>query len=146
MKMVIVWLCAVLLAGCSAGPRTVPLSTLETQAHLQDQRRLPLDFAKIQMALFKHQRLCGSAPVFAVVPDHPSYATVTLKKFKGAGWANTILVDMTLLENLTVRAKTYAYYPDQHDSIEQIFSAITHPTVCPGQKKGGAQPSGTPSS
>jgi N-acyl-D-aspartate/D-glutamate deacylase len=141
MKIAIVWMLgAVLLAGCATGPSGVRLSELERDIHLRDQRRLPMDFAKIQMALFKHQRLCGSAPVFAVVPNHPSHATVTLKEFPGAGWGDTILVNMLLLANLTVTTKTYTYHPGQRERIDQLFNAITHPDVCPGQKKKGPEP------
>lgn len=131
MKTFAVCLCAVLLAGCAAGPHSLRLSDLETEAHLRDQRRLPMDFSKIQMALFKHQRQCGSAPTFAVVPNHPSHATITLKEYPDAGWGNTVLVNLTLLENLTVRTQTYTYRPGQEARIDQVFNAIAHPSVCP---------------
>lgn len=141
MKIAIAWmLSAVLLAGCATAPNGVRLSDLERDVHLRDQRRLPMSFAKIQMALFKHQRLCGAAPVFAVVPNHPSHATVTLKEFPDAGWGDTVLVNMLLLANLTVKAKVYTYHPGQQERIDQLFNAITHPDVCPGQKKDGSQP------
>src|SRR3546814_2693358 len=51
-------ICGVLavLAGCAGQPGVVPLSVLETPGHLVAERRLPMDFAAIQQALFKHER------------------------------------------------------------------------------------------
>jgi len=131
MKKLLLCIAVAALAGCTTAPRQIRLMDLRTDIHVRDQRRLPLDFPKIQMALFKHQKACGSAPVFAVDPNDPSYATITLKTRPDAGWDRTILVDLTLLSNFTVRTTTYSYYPGVDKQIGQIFNAITHPAVCP---------------
>src|SRR3546814_72882 len=131
MKKLFLCMCVVVLAGCTGTPREVRLTDLRTTINQRDERRLPLDFAKIQMALFKHEKACGSSPVFAVNPGHPSYATITLKAYPGAGWGDTVLVDLTLLANLTVKAEAYTYRPGQEALINQVFNAISHPGTCP---------------
>ena len=119
------------LAGCAAGRPSVRLSDLQTDIHVRDQRHLKMDFPKIQMALFEHQRVCGSAPTFAVDSNDPSRATITLKMRPGAGWGHTVLVDLTFLSDLTVKATTYSYYAGVDKQVAQIFAAIAHPKVCP---------------
>jgi hypothetical protein len=130
MKKLLLCLGAVLLGGCAGPHGLARYSDLHTSEHLRDERRLPMDFPKIQMALFKHKQACGSSPVFAMDPDELSYATITLKTRPGAGWEHTIVVDLTLLKTLNVVAKTYSYYAGVDKQIDEIFNAITNPTVC----------------
>src|SRR3546814_5857266 len=56
MKKLFLCMCVVVLAGCTGTPREVRLTDLRTTINQRDERRLPLDFAKIQMALFKHEK------------------------------------------------------------------------------------------
>jgi len=125
--------CAALaLAGCAArGPEGMRLIDLHTDDYLRMQRNIPLDsFAKVQMALFKHQSACGGDITFTADPNHASYAMVTEKDFPGAGWGHTLLIELVLLQDRPIKATAYSYYAGTEARIARMFDAITKPGVC----------------
>ncbi|HEU0230506.1 MAG TPA: hypothetical protein VFR20_08035 [Burkholderiaceae bacterium] len=127
----------VVLAGCAAPHGLTRYVDLHSEDHLRAQRHILMDFPKIQMALFEHQRACGSAPVFTRSSKDPSYAMITQKLSPGADWKNTIEVDLALLGDLTVQAKAYTYHAGLEAQIDQVFNAIAKPKVCAERKKAG---------
>lgn len=119
-----------LLSGCGVTSQNNRLDSVRTPDLLRAEQRIPLSFAQIQMALFKHKAACGSGPVFAADPNDPSYASVTQKLTEEGGPKHTIVVDLTLLEDGPVKAQAYSYYAGVDKQIQRIFNAILHPGVC----------------
>lgn len=135
MKKLLLCLGALVLAGCTAPQGLTRYIDLHSEDHLRAKRHLFMDFPKIQMALFQHQRACGSAPTFTRSSKNPSYATVAQKLSPDADWKRTIVVDLALLDDLTTQAKVYTYHAGLDEQIDQVFNAITNPRQCAGQKK-----------
>jgi hypothetical protein len=119
-----------LLSGCGITSQNNQLDSVRTPDLLRAEQRIPLSFAQIQMALFKHQAACGSGPVFTADPNNSSYASVTQKLTKEGGPKHTIVVDLILLEDRPVKAQAYSYYAGVDKQIQRIFNAILHPAVC----------------
>lgn len=130
MKKLILLFSVLLLAGCGVTPRNDQLDSVRTPDLLRAEQRIPLSFAQVQMALFKHQAACGSGPVFTADPNNSSYASVTQRLTPEGGPKHTIVVDLTLLENRPIKAQVYSYYADVDKQIQRIFNAILHPAVC----------------
>lgn len=132
-----------LVAGC-AGNAGFRVADLRDSQYFRTERSVPQTFPKIQMALFKHQQACGHAPVFSLDPLQTGYATITQTPSPASSDAssedarNTILVDLTRLEGgwfseARTKMVVHSYYAgaDTDKRIDQIFSAIAHPDVCP---------------
>ncbi|OWT56272.1 hypothetical protein CEY11_19860 [Candidimonas nitroreducens] len=131
-----VLLCAALaLAGCAArGPVGLRLNDLLSSDYARMQRKIPYDtFAQIQMALFRHQRLCGGDVTFTADPTHSSYALVTEKDFPGAGWDHTLTIQLVLLLDHPIQATAYSYYAGTERRFDRMFDAIIKPDVCDGK-------------
>lgn len=127
-------ICGVLavLVGCAGQPGVISLSTLETPAHVVAERRLPMNFAAIQQALFKHEAVCGQTYTFQAAPNSLSQARVIYRPTPDAGWDTSLLIDLLLYQNLTVRARAYSYYSGRNDAIDRMLAAMLHPEVCSG--------------
>ena len=130
MKKHVLLFALVLLAGCAVGPHDKTLDDLREPEYLRAERELPLSFAQIQMALFKHKAACGSGPEFAADPQRPSYASITQKPSPAAGLDRTIVVDLVLRLDRPVKARAYSYYAGVDKQVQRIFDAITHPAMC----------------
>lgn len=143
---------ALLLAGCAASPdQGMGLYQLETAPYLRDDRKLPMDFVQIQRAVFKQQARCGLALQFKVDDRHPSYARVTLPLVEGAGpgdWDKMLVLGLTLVQNSpakvlgvtlregaepATRAQLYSYYTPSKQQVRDIYNALLHPDLCPGE-------------
>ena len=129
----------VILAGCASTPQGVRLADLRSPEYFRGERSIPLTFPKIQMALFKHQRACGSAPQLKLDPRETNYATIILQPSGDSSYDRTIIADVTqyqasMMEEGRTRAKVYSYYSDAlaKERIDQLFDAITKPEICPG--------------
>ncbi|MER1966963.1 hypothetical protein [Castellaniella sp. GW247-6E4] len=131
MKVLIASILMAGLAGCATQPGALTLRELETPQHLvTERRRLPVDFAAVQQALFKHQALCGETFVFEMEPDASSYGRVVYRPTPGAGWEQSVVISLVLLHNRSVNAKAYSYYAGQLDIVYRMFSAMMKPEVC----------------
>jgi hypothetical protein len=130
MKKTVLLLSVFLLAGCAVPSQNDQLDSVRTPDLLRAEQRIPLSFAQIQMALFKHNAACGSGPLFTADPRNSSYASVTQKLTEEGGPKHTIVVDLTLLQDRRVKAQAYSYYAGVDKQIQSIFRAITHPEVC----------------
>ncbi|MEO6960215.1 MAG: hypothetical protein ABI228_00645 [Burkholderiaceae bacterium] len=119
-----------LLAGCGIVPQNDQPDSVRTPDLLRAEQRIPLSFAQIQMALFRHKAACGSGPVFSADSRNASYASVTQKLTEEGGPKHTIVVDLVLLEGRPVKAQAYSYYAGVDKQIQRVFNAITHPEVC----------------
>lgn len=131
------------LAGCAASgpPAGMRLHDLRSSDYFRMQRDIPYDsFAKVQMALFRHQAACGGDITFTADPQHASYGMVTEKDFPGAGWDHTLLIDLVLLQDRPIRAKAYSYYAGTEVGFRRMFDAIVKPGVCEGKQPGKPQP------
>ncbi|NYT44762.1 hypothetical protein H0A64_07975 [Alcaligenaceae bacterium] len=138
MKIPAIFLMVAMLAGCASTPQGLRVTDLRDQRYFRGDYTIPLSFAKIQAALFKHEAACGSAPVFALDPRQTSYATITDKPAGQTSYENAIVADLTFYQSTLMseprsRAHVYSYYADSatQQRIEQLFAAIAHPEVCP---------------
>lgn len=138
MKKTVMLMALAMLAGCATGPAGLRMTDLRDPQYLRTERTIPLTYPKIQMALFKHQAACGSAPQFSLDPRQTSYATIVQQPAGAVNFEHAILVDLTsyqgtMMEESRIKAKVYAYYADSATKkrIDQVFNAIAHPEVCP---------------
>jgi hypothetical protein len=128
-----------LLAGCASGPQGLRQSDLRSPTHFRGEYVIPVSFPQLQMALFKHERACGSAPKFSLDKDQTSYATMVDMPESSPTYEHAVLIDFVqykpnyLAEN-RVKAKAYSYYSDRAtlDRIDWAIKAITQPGVCQG--------------
>lgn len=119
------------LAACATQPAGLTLIELETPRYLvTERRRLPVDFAQIQQALFKHRDLCGQTYVFEMAPNSSAYGRVVYRPTPDAGWDRSVVISLVLLHNRTVNAKAYSYYAGHMDTVHRMFSAMMKPEVC----------------
>ncbi|HUH40976.1 MAG TPA: hypothetical protein VL024_08920 [Castellaniella sp.] len=131
MKALLASLVLALLAACAAQPHALTLIDLETDQYLvTERRRLPVDFAEVQQALFKHEALCGQTFVFEMAPNSSAYGRVVYRPTPDAGWDRSVVISLVLLHNRSVNAKAYSYYSGQLETIYQMFSAMMKPEVC----------------
>ncbi len=131
MKKLIVLAGLIALGGCAAPESGLHLNDLLTPAYFRTQRSVPFtSFAQIQMALFKHQAACGGDITFTANPRNASYGIVSSQKPPAADWRNTIVIDLTLMQEIPVRANAYSYHAGTEAQIQAMFNAMVHPGVC----------------
>lgn len=131
MKALLASFVLVVLTACATQPGSLTLIELETPQYMVTQRnRLPVDFAQIQQALFKHEALCGQTFVFEMAPNASAYGRVVYRPTPDAGWDRSVVISLVLLHNRSVNAKAYSYYSGQLDTVYQMFSAMMKPEVC----------------
>ncbi|NYT59050.1 hypothetical protein H0A65_08965 [Alcaligenaceae bacterium] len=148
MKKGMALLALLVLAGCAKNTDMTRLMDLRSKAHFRDQRVLHLTFPQIQMALFKHEAACGSAPEFALEPGQTAYARLTDTPLEGSDYKQIVYAELVLYQGSDVetildktaerdwrtRATTYSYYAGGavDERIAKMFNAITHPQDCTG--------------
>src|SRR3546814_666570 len=127
-----------ILAGCAAAPSGVSIDDVRSPAYFRGERTIPLTFAKIQMALFKHEAACGTSAKLVLEPRETNYATITQMPQPSASYEQAIVLELTqyqrsMMADERSKAKIYSYYADNDTKkrIEQLFGSITHPEVCP---------------
>lgn len=137
MKKLLVLLGVVLLSACTVDSTGLRPEHLMRPDHLQTERTLPMTFPEIQMALFKHEAACGSAPVFKMKENQTSYATITESNTDELPWNQTIMFDLMWLEptlRFESRSRVYVYSfysnADVQRRIDAIFNAILKPEDC----------------
>ena len=138
MKTMMLLMALLTLAGCATDATGLRVVDLRDPKFFRTERTIPMTFPKIQMALFKHQNACGSAPEFAMDPRETNYATIIDKPADAEGFEQAVLVDVvqyqaTMMEDPRSRARVYTYYADTATErrINQLFDAILHPEACP---------------
>lgn len=144
MKTFLSVLALAVLAGCATDANNTPTSKwnesdVRKPLYFRGDKQLQLTFPQIQMALIKHQRACGTAPVFTMEEGQTSYGRITQKNDPTDDWDKTILVDLTALQaNWRQEARTttevFSRYGGKavNQRIDQIYAAIANPEVCPG--------------
>lgn len=156
MKKGAVLLALVFLSGCAHNDEGRWARDLRSDAHFRGERVLPMTFAQIQMALFKHEAACGSAPEFALEPRQTSYATLTVRPVDAIDDRQVILADLMYYRasdlggwlakdedrDWRTRAKIYSFYAGSEVDarIDQMFRAITNPGECAGQSNAPSVP------
>ena len=118
------------LAGCANQGGELREQDVRIPSYYKTERRINADFVAIQRALFKHQAECGKAATFKMDERQASYGTLRYELAPGAGWDNSILVDLTLMQKGWVDAKVYSYRADVKREIKEIFTSIRAPGVC----------------
>lgn len=137
MKTLYALMTALVLSGCAADSSGLRPDNLRKSEFLRTERNLPMTFPEIQMALFKHDAACGSAPVFKMKDGETSYATVTESDSADQSWNKTILFDLMWLQGTwryetRTRVYVYSFYSDSDVKrrIDAIFNAILKPEDC----------------
>lgn len=137
MKKPFTLLAAIALAGCTIASDSSRMDELRKPDHLRTERNLPMTFPEIQMALFKHQDICGSGPEFQMKEGETSYATVMERDGANMPWNEVILFDLTWLKgswraDSRSRVRVYSFYSDSdvRRRIDAVFKAITKPEEC----------------
>jgi len=133
-----------LLAGCASGPQGLRQSDLRNPSYFRGEYVIPVSFPQLQMALFQHERACGSAPKFSLDKNQTSYATMVAMPEPSPTYEHAVLIDFVqykpnyLAEN-RVKAKAYSYYSDRAtlDRIDWAIKPITQPGVCQGAAEAG---------
>src|SRR5690606_19603422 len=143
MKKGMALLALLVLAGCAKNTEMSMLMSLRSDTYFRDQRVLPMTLPQIQMALFKHQAACGSAPDFSLEPGQTAYARLTdtpldssdckqiiyteLVHYRGSDV--TSILDKAAERDWRTRATTYSFYAGGNVDarIERMFNAITRP-------------------
>lgn len=131
------------LAGCASGPNAGLSETrLLTAAYHRQDRIVPTTFPQLQMALFKQERVCGSAPVFRMDPGQTSYGTLTDMPEPSSTYENAVVAELiqvreTYFSPERVKAEIYSYRNDAatRDRIDRLFDAVEYPGVCAGQPR-----------
>lgn len=140
MKVLLSTLAVVLLAGCASGSSSSgqSLDDLRKPLFFKVERTIPLTFPEIQMALIRHQRLCGTAPVFTMNEGQTAYGTLVQQANPGDSIDQAILVDLTWLqpswrqEETRVKAEVFSRYSGRavDERIQQIFATLSNPDSC----------------
>lgn len=136
MKQWIAALACLTAAGCaSTGTGHIGLTQLERESYQRASRRLPMDFVKIQRAVFRHQEVCGGEVKFAVDDIHATYARIT-KPFKpGAdGLSDTLVLGLTMMKDLSTKADLFSYYAPTKGQVNAMYNIVLRPELCPGQE------------
>ncbi len=141
MKKIAMCMALAVLAGCAATPKGLRVVDLRDPEYFRAEHIIPLTFPKIQMALFKHQAACGSAPEFSMDARQTNYATIIQKPAGASTFERAVLADLTqfqgtMMSDSRTRAQVYSYYADAaaDKQIADLFAAIAHPEVCPDAK------------
>ncbi|MBP6020225.1 MAG: hypothetical protein KA735_12095 [Burkholderiaceae bacterium] len=144
MKILLSAFAVAMLAGCATSPvgdslANQGLDDLRKPMYLRTERFIPLTFPQIQMALIRHERLCGTAPAFAVTEGQTAYGTIIQKQNPTDSLDQAILVDLTWLQptwsqETRVKAEVFSRNGGSAVSqrIGQIFATLANPDACPG--------------
>lgn len=143
MKTLLSVLALAVLAGCATDVSNTTSSKwndkdLRNPLFFRGEQQLQLTFPQIQMALIKHRRACGTAPVFTMNEGQTSYGRITQKNDPADDWDKTILIDLMALQaNWRQEARTttevFSRYGGKEvdQRIKRIYAAINNPEVCP---------------
>ncbi len=142
MKIFLSALAVAVLAGCASSPvgDSLPnqgLDDLRKPMNLRNERTIPMTFPQIQMALIRHQRLCGTAPEFSVTKGQTAYGTILQKQSPTDSLDQAILVDLTWLQptwrqETRVKAEVFSRSGGSavNERIRQLFATLANPDVC----------------
>ncbi|CAM5194733.1 Lipoprotein OS=Castellaniella defragrans OX=75697 GN=HNR28_003119 PE=4 SV=1 [Castellaniella defragrans] len=110
------------------GSRSTSSKTARYQ--VTERRRLPIDFPAVQQNLFHHAAVCGQTYTFEMVPNQSSFARVVYRPTPSAGWDQSVVLDLVLLQNRSINVKAYSYRPGQLDRVYSMLSAMMKPDSC----------------
>ncbi|WP_322997378.1 hypothetical protein [Castellaniella sp.] len=120
-----------LLSACASQPTGLTVDQLETSPYLlTERRRLPIDFPAIQQNLFRHAALCGQTYTFEMLPRESAFGRVVYRPTPDAGWADSVVLSLTLLHDRSTNVKAYSYYSGQMDRVHQMLTAMMKPAAC----------------
>lgn len=105
--------------------------------YIRQEKMLHMTFPEIQSALFKHDRICGNAPVFRMKENATSYATITEANIDEMPWNQVIVFDLMWLQESKLnetRTKVFVHSffsdADVKRRINNMFSALDSPETC----------------
>lgn len=131
MKMILALASLAVLCSCASQPAGLTLDELETARYqVTERRRLPIDFPAVQQNLFRHAAVCHQTYTFEMDPRQSSYARVVYRPTPSAGWDQSVVLTLTLLQNRSVNLKAYSYHPGQLDRVRKMMTAMMKPESC----------------
>ncbi|MFT0534085.1 hypothetical protein ACMHYJ_14830 [Castellaniella hirudinis] len=131
MKTFYVLSAVLMLSACASQPAGLTADQLETDRYLvTERRRLPIDLAGVQQNLFRHEAACGEVYTFEMLPGQSTFGRVVYRPAPGAGWADSVVLGLTLLHNRTINVKAYSYYSGQMDRVHRMVTAMMKPAAC----------------
>ena len=135
-----VLLSALVLAACATAFSSDDphLRDLRDPDYLRTERTLEMTFPQIQMALFRHDRVCGNAPTFRMRENETSFATIIEHGSEERSWNERIAFDLTWFQpslryGMRTRVEVYSFFSDGsvRRRIDAMFNAILNPDACP---------------
>lgn len=130
------------LTGCASGPDGLTESNLRQSVYHRQERIVAATFPQLQMALFRQEQACGSAPTFKMNTRQTNFATLIDLPDPSSPYELAVMADLTQfmethLAPARIRAEIYSYYSDSAtlDRINRLFDAIEYPGVCPGEAR-----------
>jgi hypothetical protein len=131
MKMILALASLAVLCSCASQPTGLTLNELETPRYqVTERRRLPIDFPAVQQNLFRHAAICHQTYTFEMDPRQSAYARVVYRPTPSAGWDQSVVLTLTLLQNRSVNLKAYSYRPGQLDRVRSMLTAMMKPESC----------------
>jgi hypothetical protein len=63
-------------------------------------------------------------------PRQSAYGRVVYRPTPSAGWDQSVVLTLTLLQNRSVNLKAYSYRPGQLDRVRSMLTAMMKPESC----------------
>ena len=131
MKMILALASLAVLCSCAGQPHGLSLDELETSNYqVTERRRLPIDFPAVQQNLFRHAAVCHQTYSFEMDPRQSAYARVVYRPTPKAGWDQSVVLTLTLLQNRSINLKAYSYHSGQLDRVRRMLTAMMKPESC----------------
>lgn len=133
----LVSVCLAAISACTPTTTGLKEDNLLRPEYIQQERMIHMTFPEIQSALFKHDRICGNAPVFTMKEKATSYAVITEANVEDMPWNQAIVFDLMWLQESKLnetRTKVFVHSfflnADVKRRINNMFSAIDNPENC----------------
>lgn len=131
MKMILALASLAVLCSCASQLAGLTLNELETPRYqVTERRRLPIDFPAVQQNLFRHAAVCHQTYTFEMDPRQSAYARVVYRPTPSAGWDQSVVLTLTLLQNRSINLKAYSYRAGQLDRARRMMAAMMKPESC----------------
>lgn len=137
MKKIIAVFLLAFMVGCAPTTTGLRIDDLRKPEYVRTEQNLFMTFPEIQMALFKHERVCGNAPVFKMLENETSHAIITEANVGEMPWNQVVMFDLiwlqpSMLQDTRTRVYAYSFFSNSEvkQRIARIFNAINKPEEC----------------